>query len=274
VGTLSGRIREFSIWRVPNYFIEPRGAYLGERVESIDRLNKVRSCAGLAIIAGTTVYYAGLSHLATTTKDKSGTSVVTIGNNTPEGNWTLGLIVSVVTAIFILPLLSLLLVAWTRRGARRATLVQLRWPYVAIAGWFAVFLAGTPFIALSQWVQTSAHHMNFAIKALCWFLALSVLIVEITWIVKVIYLSATGMFRAEDGHPLLPLIVAPIVAGTSALMMTTVGGNGLVGVPDLLGMGLTWGGTITVFVVSVWSAAILKQRYPADWPFRDGPLQR
>jgi hypothetical protein len=274
VGSLWGRIREFSIWRVPNYFIEPSAAYLGERVESIDRLNKARSWAGIAIIAGTTVYYAGLSHLATTEKDKNGAKVLTIGNNTPEGNWTLGLIVSVVTAIFVLPLVSLLLVAWTRRGARRAALVQLRWPYVAVAGWFAIFLAGTPFIALSQLVQNSAHHMNFAIKALSWLFALFVLIIELAWIVKAIYLSATGMFRAEDGHPLLPLIVAPIVAGTSALMMTTVGGNGLVGVPGLVGRGLTWGGTITVFVVSIWSGAILKQRYPGDWPFRDGPLQQ
>lgn len=46
------RIKRLSIWRVPNYFIESSGAFLGERVEAIERLSKIRSWAGIAIIAG------------------------------------------------------------------------------------------------------------------------------------------------------------------------------------------------------------------------------
>lgn len=253
--------------------MEPSGAFLGERVEAIDRLNTVRSWAAIAIIVGTTVYYAGLSHLAAVTKGKDGVPNVTVGNHTPEGSWFLGLMISVVIAIFMLPLVSLCLVWWTRCGARRAALAQLRWPYLAIAAWFGVFAAASPFLALSAYLQRSARQMNFDIKALAWVLVLFILIVELTWIVKATYLAASGLFRAADGHPLLPLIAAPAAAATTALMMNTVGSNGLVGVPSYAGVLLAWGGTITIAIVSLRSAQILKRRYPDDFPFRNGPLR-
>ena len=252
--------------------MEPSGAFLGERVEAIDRLNKVRSWAAIAIIVGTAVYYAGLGHLADVTKGKD-VSNVAVGNHTPEGSWFLGLMISVVVVIFMLPLISLSLVWWTRRGARRAALVQLRWPYLAIAAWFGVFAVASPFMALTAYLQRSARHMNFDIKALVWVIVLFVLIVELAWLVKATYLAASGMFRAADGHPLLPLIVAPAAAAATALMMNTVGSNGLVGVPGYVGVLLAWGGTITIAIVSLRSARILKRRYPDDFPFRNGPLR-
>jgi hypothetical protein len=267
------RIKRFSIWRVPNYFMEPSGAFLGERVEAIDRLNNVRSLAAIGIIAGTTIYYAGFSHLAEVTKGKDGVPSVVVGNHTPEGSFSLGLMIGVVIAIFMVPLISLGLVWWTRRGARRAALVQLRWPGLAIVAWFGVFAAGSPFLALGAYLQRSARHMNFDIKALAWVLVLFILIVELTWIVKATYLAASGLFRAADGHPLLPLIAAPAAAAATALMMNTVGSNGLVGVPGYVGILLAWGGTITITIVSLRSAQILKRRYPDDFPFRDGPLR-
>jgi hypothetical protein len=268
------RVKKFSIWRVPNYFMEPSGAFLGERVEALDRLGKLRSWAAIAIIAGVTVYYAGLSHLGTVSNGQDGVRNVNIGNHNPEGNWFLGLLISVVIAMLILPLISLGLVWWTRRGARRAALIQLRWPYIAIAAWFGIFAVAAPFLALGGYLQKSAQHMSFDIKALAWLLVMFVLVLELTWIVKAIYLAATGVFRAEDGHPLLPLLAAPIVAVLTVLMMNTVGSNGLVGVPGFVGDALTWGGTITITIVSLRSAQILKRRYPADFPFRSGPLPR
>jgi hypothetical protein len=268
------RIKRFKIWRVPNYFIEPSGAYLGERVEAIDRLSKIRSWAGITIIIGTAVYYAGFSHLATITNGPDGVKNVTIGNHNPESNWFIGLIISVVTAMFLLPVISLCLVMWTRRGARRAALLQFRWPVIAIAGWSGIFAAAAPFITLGTYLQKSARHMNFDAKAATWMLVVLVMILELNWIVNALYLAATGILRAEDGHPLLPLILAPVAAAMTALMMNTVGSNGLVGVPGLVGDALAWGGTTTITIVSLRSAQILKHRYPADWPFRNGPPRR
>jgi hypothetical protein len=226
---------------------------------------------GPARSATTTRFWnpTGFSHLGTITNGKDGVKNINIGNRNPEGNWFLGLMISVVTAMFILPLISLCLVCWTRRGARRAALVQLRWPFVAIGGWFGIFAVVSPFMALGGYLQKSAQHMSFDIKALAWVLVVFVLIVELTWIVRAVYLAATGAFRAEDGHPLLPLIVAPIVAAATALMMNTVGSNGLVGVPGYAGDALAWGGTITITIVSLRSWLILKRRYPDDFPFRN-----
>jgi hypothetical protein len=84
MGGLWRRVKRFSIWRVPNYFIERSGAFLGERVEAIDRLNKLRSWAGIAIIGGAAVYYGGLSHLGTITNGKDKLKIINIGNHSPE----------------------------------------------------------------------------------------------------------------------------------------------------------------------------------------------
>jgi hypothetical protein len=266
------KIRRLSIWKVPNYFLEPSGAYLGEPVETIDRLNKIRTIAGLAIITGVAVYYSGLSHLTTAANGAAGAKTADIDIHTPEGNWVAGVVVTVVVAMLVLPLVSLYLVARTKREARRAALFQLRWPLIAIGAWFAIFAIASPFIALVTYAQHAAGHMSPGVRGAVWAISLFVLIVEFTWIVKALYLAATGMFRAEDGHPLLPLIAAPLIAGLTALIMNTVGSNGLTGEPGIIGDVLTWGGTVTIFVVSIISRQILKRRYPHDYPFHYGPL--
>jgi len=194
------RVKRFSIWRVPNYFIEPRGAFLGEKVEAVERLNKFRSWAAIAIIAGATVYYAGLSHLGTITKGRNGVDNINIGAHNPEGNWFVGLLISVVTAMFVLPLVSLYLVYRTKPGSRRAALAQLRWPLVAVAAWFGILALASPFIALGDYLEKSSRHLNFDFKAVAWVLVVFILVLELTWIVKAIYLAATGLFR-RSGRP-------------------------------------------------------------------------
>ncbi len=88
---------------------------------------------------------------------------------------------------------------------------------------------------------------------------------------KAIYLAATGMFRAEDGHPLLPVIAAPIVAACAAGMLLVYGYGSP---PGLVGLALTWGGTVTIFLLSLVSAGILRKRFQGEYPFRNGPLPR
>ncbi|MGH3273529.1 MAG: hypothetical protein ACRDNZ_04290 [Streptosporangiaceae bacterium] len=52
------------------------------------------------------------------------------------------------------------------------------------------------------------------------------------------------------------------------------GGNGLVAVPSLIGDVLVWGGTVTILILSWVISRILKQRFPLDYPFRNGPIGR
>lgn len=271
-GTMSGgiwrRISQFSIWKVPNYLLEPRGSFLGENVDAIDRLAKIRSVAGTAIVIGAGIYYSGLSHLTSISTGKNGVKTINLGGGS-AGGWTVGVIASVVVAMLSLPIVSLYLVWRAYPGARKATLLQLRLPFIAIAGFWGILVAGAPFIAIATYATNASRHLNPGVKAAAYLFSFFVAIVLLVWIIKSIYLAATGMFRAGDGHPLLPVIVAPVVAAVAAGMMLS---NGYGSPPGIIGQVLTWGGTVTILLLSLASARILKNRFPGDYPFRDGPI--
>jgi hypothetical protein len=272
VRSLSAQIRQLSIWRLPNYLLEPRGSYLGEHNELIDRLNKIRSIVGLIILAGVAVYYSGLSHLASETGTPGGTNVPTVTAHSPEGNWFLGVIVTVVVAIFLVPAVSIFLVLWTRPKARKKALYQLRWPFIGIAAWFGIFATAVPIVAGAKALTSSVtRNMDVLAKLAAGILYAFVAIVVFVWLIKALYLAGTGLFRADDGHPLLAPITAPLVAWVSAGLMASQGGNGLVGVPATIGLITGFGGAISVTILSLITAYILKRQYKDKFPFRDGP---
>lgn len=262
------RISQFSIWKVPNYVLEPRGSFLGEGVDAVDRLAKIRSVAGTAIVIGAGVYYSGLSHLTSVSTSKGGVKTINLGGGS-AGGWSVGVIASVVVAMLSLPMVSLYLVWRANPGARKATLLQLRWPFIAIAGFWGILAVGAPFIAIATYATNAARHMSFGVKAAAYLFSFFVAIVLLVWIVKSIYLAATGMFRAEDGHPLLPVIAAPIIAAVAAGMMLS---SGYSSPPGIIGLVLTWGGTVTILFLSLVSTRILRKRFPGDYPFRNGPI--
>jgi hypothetical protein len=273
-GSLRGKSGHVSLLRIPNVLLEPRGSYLGERVDAVDRLNKARSVAGTVILIGMIVYYSGLSHLATTTVDGHGARVKTVTAASPEGHWIVGVVVSVTVALFLLPVASLALVLWAKPGFRRVTLYQLRWPVLAIAAFVGLFAAMTPTLAAVQYLtSTATRHLNFAAKAAGTVVSVAVALVLLVWLVKALYFAATGLFRADDGHPLLAPLLAPLVAVVSALMMTTAGSDGLTGVPAAIGLVTEFGGPLSITVISVATFLILRKRYHHDFPFRRGPVR-
>jgi len=127
-GSIRSKNGRVSIWRVPNFLLEPRGNFFGEPDELIGRLNKVRSVAGAVIVIGMIVVYAGIAHLGYT--GGKGGALFVGTQNTPEGHWLLGLIVSMAIALLVVPLTSLALVLYTKSSARKATLYQLRRPFI------------------------------------------------------------------------------------------------------------------------------------------------
>jgi hypothetical protein len=274
-GSLRGKSGHVNLLRVPNFLLEPRGSYLGERIGSVDTLNKLRSVAAIVIIVGMAVYYSGLSHLTTTTVDSHGARVETVTANSPEGNWIVGVVVSVTLALFLLPVVSLAIVVWTRSGFRRATLSQLRWPVVSIGAFLGLFAAMTPILGAVQYLtSTATRHLNIVAKAAGGVVTFCVALVLMVWLVKALYFAATGLFRADDGHPLLAPIAAPLVAITSAFMMQTAGSGGLTGVPLAVGKITEFGGPVSITVLSVVTVLILRKRYKHDFPFRRGPIHR
>ena len=152
INTKNGRL---SIWRVPNYLFEPRGDYFHESDEFIDRLAKLRSIAGGAIVIGMIIYYSGLSHTGYTRKGGllGGANITT---NTPEGGWLAGIIVTISAAILVIPVVALILVLAAERGYRRVTVYQLRWIIIAASG----------FAGLSAVILGVAAGVNYLEKSL------------------------------------------------------------------------------------------------------------
>ena len=194
-GSIRGKSGRVSIWRVPNVLLEPRGNLFGEPDEVIGRLNKIRSIVGTVIVIGMIVAYTGLDHLGYTGGKQGALFVGTA--NTPEGHWFLGLIVSVAIALLVVPLTSLALVLYTKSSARKATLYQLRWPFVSVAAFVGLLAVMAPIAGAASMLTKHAH----AWAALAGIIVVDAIgIILIVWLIKAPYLAGTGLFRA-GGHP-------------------------------------------------------------------------
>jgi hypothetical protein len=265
-GSIRGKSGMVSIWRIPNVLLEPRGNLFGEPDELIDRLNKIRSIAGTVIVIGMIVTYAGLAHLGYTGGKHGALFVGTA--NTPEGHWLLGLIVSVVVALLVVTLTSLALVLYTKPGARKATVYQLRWPFVSVAA-FCGLLAVMAAVARAASLLTRHAHAWAAVAAFIVVDAIGVVL--IVWFIKALYLAGTGLFRADDGHPLLAPVSTILAVWPIAFLMnsSTAGTGGLSGVPADVAFITGYGGAATITILSLMTLARLRKK--PGWPFCNGP---
>ncbi|WP_426513002.1 hypothetical protein ACPPVO_21545 [Dactylosporangium sp. McL0621] len=273
-GSIRGKGGSFSIFRIPNFLFEPRGSFLGERVGAIDVLNRIRSVIGTLIVAGMIVYYDGLSHLGTPTTDATGQRTYNLQLDNPEARWFVGVIVTIVVTAFLIPLVSLGLVAWARSGARKATLYQLRWPVITAGAFFGLLAALPPTLAGVSALAAQVSKLSVVAKIGAYLFTLAVAVIVLVWLVKTLYLCATGLFRADDGHPLLAVFAAPVIAASASAIMGAQGDDGLQGVSEVVKTVTEWGGTASILALSVVSWFILRAKYPHDFPFRNGPLRR
>jgi len=269
-GSISGKKGGASIWRVPNFLLEPRGDYFHEPDEFIDRLNKFRSVAGGIIVLGMIVYYSGLSHTGYTKKGGV-LGGANITNNTPEGTWFLGIIVTISVAILVIPIVSLVLVLLAERGYRLATLYQLRFIVIAAGAFAGLCAVIFPIAGGASYLEKSlTKHMNPLVGVAASLFVSVIGIILLVWFFKGLYLIATGLFRADDAHPLLaPIASIPIVWVASIMMYFNGGNGGLADVPETLGKIVAFGGAASVTVISVITLRRLK-KHP-HWAFRQGP---
>jgi hypothetical protein len=90
------------------------------------------------------------------------------------------------------------------------------------------------------------------------------------WLVRAIRLAVTYFLRADDGHPLLAPLAAPLVSlGGVALNLFS---SDLAGVAKTTSVLLSLGGAVILAGLSVYAILRLRRRYPRDFPFRDGPI--
>jgi hypothetical protein len=98
-----------------------------------------------------------------------------------------------------------------------------------------------------------------------------ILLSQILFWFRAIYLLTVGMCRLGDGHPLLPPIIGFAIAwvvAVRALLNDPIGP----GEPAAIWYVVLLGGPISITALGIIEIRRLRAKYPADFPFRDGPL--
>jgi hypothetical protein len=236
-------------WRLATHAFKVQNRYLGQPDEEIERLYRWRSILGFVIIVCIEAYHHslrnGFSHAYASVNDSVDV-----------------LVRIVLFGGALIPIVVLLL---TKPGYRTVALWQLRFPAVAIAGYVALFLAlsrGLPPLLMARGADMFAASLA-ALAAIVW---LGI------FMLRGLYLLVIGMFRLADGHPLLAPLTGTFIAWGAALNTVLAGGKS--DVPSGIAVVLLLGGPITVTALSGLEVARLRLRYPAEFPFRRGPLKR
>ena len=252
-GSIKKRNGEFSLWRVPNFLMETRGYYLGKHDPCFDKLAKARAIVGVLILVGAAYAYPGYT-------GPYGELIPTTGYVWPgirtllrfDSIWITSIVYTLALLVILIILFILLIIITTRSNALPAALNLLCWSLVTIGLFTGLFVL---FAAAGRLPQTSGWASLYDLA----------LILPVVLFVKVIYLAATDVFRADDAHPLL----APVVTtGASWWLLYTLGPP--TGLPHDAGLLLTYGGpgTITILNVLACCSLIAEHGNPL---FPDGP---
>jgi hypothetical protein len=271
-GSIRGRRGKVSIWRVPNFLLEARGYFLPQHDAEIERLARFRTLGAGLIVIGMIIHYGGLAHTGFTAAGTSTTASTVYNVNTPEGAWLVGIIITILAAICVVPVTAVALALTAERGYRLATLWQMRWVVVSFLSFFGLW-AAIELIASEAYNVLAPHGSSGNPVALAGagLAALAILVLCLTWGVRSLHLIAGGLFRADDAHPLLgPVSAIPIAWATAAIMYLARGDGGLTGVPDVVANLAAFGGAATITGLSVFT--ILRLRRNPHWPFRRGPV--
>lgn len=269
-GSIRGGRGKVSIWRVPNFLLEARGYFLPQHDAPMERLARFRTLGAGLIVIGMTIHYGGLEHTGLTAAGTDANASTIYNVNTPEGAWLVGIIITILAAICVIPVIAVVLALTAERGYRLATLWQMRWVVVSFLS-FCGLWAVIGLIASETYNVLAPHRSNGNLVALigAGLLALVVLVLCVAWGVRSLHLIAGGLFRADDAHPLLGPVSAIPVAWAAAIVMYLARGNGgLTGVPDVVADLAAFGGAATITGLSVFT--ILRLRRNPHWPFRRG----
>jgi hypothetical protein len=246
VGMLSGYFG--SSWKLADAIFAPRNCFLGEEDEGIATIYKIRSTIGAIII----IYVAIRYHHIHGISEASGA----IYNNM---NWTVfvGLLSIVPAAAAIM--------AYTKRGKRKEALLQMRFPIFALGGWLVMTQVFVLVERLLTYAGGSAMiGLLLSLVALIWVLWF------LSFTIRTFYLLVTGFCRLGDGHPLLPAAIGSIAAWAPAIKgLLAVGGDEPE--PAALTLMLLIGGPVSITLLGAYEVQRLKQKYPDEFPFRNGP---
>ncbi|MGC0421643.1 hypothetical protein [Embleya sp. AB8] len=233
--------------RVAERYFVPDYRLIG-RDTKLERVRAIRSWLGLAVLVWIAVTYGG-------------------ADEATKG-WINGFFVSVVVALVACPIAVGVLIALTRPNLRAETRKSLMLPLRSL-GLFVVVSVAT--LGGLGSLAYGSQGINGSGGAAAFFLTLFGLIVSV-WVMRFWYLAVRAipqhLFRAVDGHPLLPAVIAPWLAWCGALIdLGDDGGKG--SVPTAIRLAGTLGGPITITAMSLWEIRRVRSRYGVT--FRGGP---
>ena len=254
----------FVLWRLPNFFFDARGSFLGEDpdevIEWVVRCRAVLGVGALVYVANAYPgYLQGVQEVVATT----GRLWPGAGTSLRFANvWQASIVYSLFLSVAWIALFALLLLPIARPSALPGLLLHLCWPIATIA-----LFAGQFFLLGLATAWVNSHYVNAAGNISNLGVALPLLAV-IGIECKVVYLVATDVFRADDAHPLLAPFVTTGVAWTLAYLALSSGDQSTE--PHMIRMLATLARPVTITGINMWACWRIWDD-KGDLLFLDGP---
>jgi hypothetical protein len=230
----------------------PRGGFLPPTEPVFDGFSIVRGTLGVLFLLLVNAAYG---------TDLGGVTGVPLSPPSLADSWVLAGAPGIITVLAVVAL------CLTRRGYRRRAVRQLVCPVQTVFIFLVLVFAlgrGIPFLA-----QASGRGLITSLGVDLLSLLATIWCFIFYWCV--LWCCTAGPFRAGDGHPLLAPAVTTAFAWFAAVHALVA--NGPPGtMPHPLYFTVIFGGPTTVMVVSGVEIWLLRNRYPSQFPFREGPL--
>lgn len=257
----------FVLWRLPNFLFEARGNFLGgEPDKLISRLALARAFFGVGALVYIAYRYPGYIVGARELVQTTGRLWPGVGTMLRFDNvWITAFIYSLMLSAMWIALFALLMLPVTRPRALPALLLHLCWPAATIA-----LLAGQLFliVKLVDWAGPRfGNNPHPGLGESLGILFASAVIY--TWSIKVVYLAATDVFRADDAHPLLAPFVTTGVSWT--LAYSALSSAGPSGVPHGIRLLFTLTGPVLITAINVLACWRMRKEHDGQLLFLDGP---
>ena len=188
-----------------------------------------------------------------------------VGTMLRFGNvWTTPIVYSLILSVIWAALFALLMLLIARPSSLPGLLLHLCWPAATI-----VLFVGQFFLIAKavEWANSryGNSNPNFVVS-IC---ILAAILIGGIWLMKVVYLAATDVFRADDAHPLLAPFVTTGVSWTLAYLALSSGDRS--GVLHSIRWLAALLGPVTVTVINVWACWRIRRRNDGHLLFLDGP---
>jgi WD40 repeat protein len=255
----------FVLWQLPNVFFEARGNFLGDvPYKRISRAILVRAILGVGALVYLAFIYPGYLKGAQEVVQTTGRLWPGVGTLLRfDTVWDTSIVYSLALSVFWIVLFVLLMLPMARPSSLPGLLLHLSWPVATIAlfaGQFYLILKG------AEWANNHvSNNLNLAVSVGI----LVVVVIVGIWVIKVVYLAATDVFRADDAHPLLAPFVTTGVSWTLAYLALSSGDQS--GLPHGIRLLATFFGPVTVTGINVWACLRIRAKHDGRLLFLEGP---